>query len=215
MINKLIAYIEKLFENAPKNKKTTELKDEIKSNLIEKYNDLLTTGKTEEEAYTIVVGGIGDINELIDQLDDHRDCEDKYRRKRAKYTAFAIMLYIISVVPVIFTDYFGEDENPFGIALMFLIVGIATAILVYQAASKPKYIKTEETMVEEFKEWQAERSKTKALRQTISTVLWLLIVMIYLFISFIFGIWAFSWIIFVVGAAIEQIIKLIFEMRKA
>ncbi len=215
MINKLIAYIERLFESAPENKKTNELKDEIKANLIEKYNDLLSTGKSEEDAYTIVVGGIGDINELIDQLDDSYVYEDKDRQRRAKYTALAIMLYIISVVPVIFTSDMGEYGSAFGISLMFLIIGIATAILVYLAASKPKYMKVEETMVEDFKEWKAEKSKTKNLRNTISTLLWILITIIYLIISFAFGIWAFSWIIFIVGAAIEQIIKLIFEIRKS
>lgn len=215
MINKIIIYIENLFENTPNNKKTIELKEEIKSNSIEKYNDLLLTGKSDEEAYKIVVESIGDINELIDVLNGQNNYEDKERKKRTKYTAFAIMLYIISVIPVIITDYFGDGDNPFGIALMFVFIGIATAILVYLAVSKPKYKKAEETMVEEFKEWQAEKSKTNAVRKSISTVLWLIITLIYLYISFIYGIWAFSWIIFVAGAAIDQIISLIFEIKKS
>lgn len=215
MINKLIAYIERLFEDAPRTKKTLELKDEIKANCIEKYNDLLTTGKTEEEAYNIVVGGIGDINELIDTLNEDKNYDINEQKRAAKYKAIAIMLYIISVTPVIILDYFGEGAEIVGIFLMFLMIGVATAILVYTAASKPKYIKAEETLVEEFKEWQAEKSKEKAIRNTISSIFWTIIVAIYLFVSFLYNAWPFSWIIFIIGAAIDQIIKLIFQLKRS
>lgn len=214
MINKLIGYIEKLFEDAPKTKKILELKDEIKSNLIEKYNDLLTTGKTEEEAYNIVIAGIGDINELIDNLNEDNVYDLYEQKKVAKLKALAIMLYITSVIPVILFGYFFKSGGPIGVALMFLMVGAATAILVYTATSKPNYIKAEETLVEEFKEWKAGKSKEKAIRDAISSILWVMIVIIYLFISFIFNAWPFSWIIFLIGAAIDQIIKLLFQLKK-
>lgn len=37
---------------------------------------------------------------------------------------------------------------------------------------------------------------------------------IYLWISFTLGLWAYSWIIFIIGAAIQNIIKLAFELKE-
>ena len=44
------------------------MKEEILQNLTEKYNDLLSDGKSEVAAYNIAVAGIGDISELIEEL---------------------------------------------------------------------------------------------------------------------------------------------------
>lgn len=45
MKDKLRNFIESLFEDAPKNKQTIELKEEMLQNLIDKYNDLVDSGK--------------------------------------------------------------------------------------------------------------------------------------------------------------------------
>ena len=60
-MTKLEKYIEYLFENAPDTKEAKEMKEEILSNLMEKYNDLLADGYSESEAYDIAVRGLGDI----------------------------------------------------------------------------------------------------------------------------------------------------------
>ena len=57
--------VEELFASAPRNKKVQELKEEMISNLEEKYQDLITCGKNEEEAFDITIASIGDIDELI------------------------------------------------------------------------------------------------------------------------------------------------------
>ncbi len=87
MINKLRDYVEQLFENAPQTPKVRDLKDELTADVIEKYNDLLVRGKTEEEAYNQVITGIGDISELIGQLQggssQSSTAEDTVERKRS------------------------------------------------------------------------------------------------------------------------------------
>ena len=54
MEEKLRKYVEELFADAPKTSKMVELREEIFMNLKEKYNDLITAGASEEEAYRIV-----------------------------------------------------------------------------------------------------------------------------------------------------------------
>lgn len=68
MNDKLRNFIESLFEDAPKTKQTIELKEEMLQNLIDKYNDLVDSGKSSEAAYNIATASIGDINELISQI---------------------------------------------------------------------------------------------------------------------------------------------------
>ena len=208
MVEKIKNYVEKLFEDAPPTKKALELKDELLTNLIEKYNDLKGRGKSEEEAYNTVVGGIGDISELIESLKEGNVLSPQQqlneRKRSAKFVASGVMLYILSVVPVILWG---------NVAIMFVLIALATGIIIYSNASKPQYIKDNETLVEEFKEWKSRKSRKNSLQQSISSALWALIVVIYFVVSFSFGIWHISWIIFIIGAALNNIIKALFELR--
>lgn len=217
MINKLKNYVEKLFEGYKNTKKIKELKDELIANLIEKYNDLLAKGQTEKKAYETVIDGIGDISELVDNLEEssvlNPNYYQKYREKRAKYIAIAVMMYIGSVIPVIAFSLLGELANILSVVLMFIIIAVATGLIIYTGASKPKYYKEDETIVEEFKEWKALKSHRATFERSIISAIWTFIVAIYFIASFLFTIWSYSWIIFIIGAAITQIIRATFDLR--
>ena len=73
------------FENAQKTKKACELKEEITSNLIDKYNDLVKSGKTQEESYNIAISNMGNIEDLVSNLQDENNKWDTdYIRKTKK-----------------------------------------------------------------------------------------------------------------------------------
>ena len=55
MNEKIRVYVNELFENAPNTKKVNDLKDEIISNANDKFNDLISDGKSEKEAYVNVI----------------------------------------------------------------------------------------------------------------------------------------------------------------
>jgi uncharacterized membrane protein len=216
MIIKIRNYVDHIFEGKPKTKKILELKDELVTNLIEKYNDLLKE-KTDEEAYNIVIASIGDIDELISELNESVDMNSeymqRYQNKKAKYIAISVMLYILSILPVIyFEEALGYGE--FGVMIMLTMVAIATGLLVYVGVSKPKYLKQNDTIVEEFKEWNSQNKQQDKVKLAIVSSVWLFIVALYFVLSFTFYNWHYSWVIFVIGAAINQIINAIFEMRR-
>ncbi|HAN21732.1 MAG: hypothetical protein A2Y15_00485 [Clostridiales bacterium GWF2_36_10] len=213
MNEKLRAYIENLFQHAPKNKKTVELKEEMLQNLIDKYSDLITEGKSEDSAFNIAVASVGDINALIEELNKNNrvvalEAEEKQRQKSAKLVAVSIALYILCVIPVIII------QNEFGVVLMFIFAALATGLLIYNGMTKPKYYKLDDTLVEEFKEWKTTNSKNNGLFKAVSSALWLFTVAIYMSISFITGAWYITWIIFLIAGAIESIIKAIFDIKK-
>lgn len=69
MTEKLKAYLDGLFESVPDTKEVREAKDELYDGMIERYEDCLREGMDEQAAYDCVVDSIGDIRELIDELD--------------------------------------------------------------------------------------------------------------------------------------------------
>lgn len=213
MNDKLRAYIESLFEDAPKNKKTIELKEEMLQNLIEKYNDLLAEGKSEEAAYNIAAASIGDISDLIDQLNKDIKTDpsetEKQRKKSALLVSIAVMLFIVSTTPIFIFNY-----SKLGLVLMFIIWATATGLLIYNGMTKPKYNKLDDTLVEEFKEWKASSAQNNSVFRAISSALWLLAVVVYFILSFFTGAWYITWVVFMISAAINSIIKAVFELKK-
>lgn len=70
MTEKIRNYINELFMDAPKTRKAFDLKEEVTLNTIEKYQDLVSEGYREEDAYQNVISSIGDVTELFADLED-------------------------------------------------------------------------------------------------------------------------------------------------
>lgn len=204
-----------LFEHAPNTKRANDLKDEIISNAEDKYEDLLKQGIKEEEALTTVIKEIGDVDELIEELNKNNPIHTGYTQETRKKTGLVVSicvgLYILSLISCIVLD---ELQMPdFITASAFLaLAGVSTCILIYHFMTRPKYTKYDDTIVEEFKEWKGKKDKNKELKKAIDSILWTLTVIIYLIISFTFGIWYISWIIFLIATLIENIIHLLFKL---
>jgi hypothetical protein len=213
MIAKIRNYIQRAFEDVPKTKKSTELQEELISNLVEKFNDQLKLGKTEEEAYQTVIAGIGDLSELTEGLRERHVLSvitPAERKKSAMLVAIAVGLFIISPIMVVVFSEFGLST--LGIAMMFTCIATGVGLLIYNGASKPKYIREEETLVEEFKEWKSKNTKNRALYGALGAAYWLIVVVIYIFVSFNFSAFHYSWIIFIIAAAVYNIIKALYLM---
>jgi len=218
MKENLRTYIENLFAQAPNTPKVMELKEELLSNLTAKYDDLIMQGRSEDDAYKIAVGGIGDVDELIKGLENDKIYnyarQESDRRKSAVLVSVAVGLYIISIASVVLCTMIPAVGPEAGTVVMFVIAAIATSLLVFSAMSRPKYRKFDNTMVEEFKEWKSASNQSRQVYRSIVSAMWPLIVAAYFIISFVFGSWSYSWVIFIIGTALQNIIKLAFEMGK-
>lgn len=215
MYEELRKRVDDLFSDAPKTARAMELKEEMTANLIEKYDDLLASGKTEQEALKGAFSGIGDLASLVRGLKEETPVsEEEMRRERQKSALFisaGVGLYIFGVaVLILFSEVF-QFNDVVGLILMLVIDAIATGLIVYNALSRPKYLSDR---TKEEKEWQPSNTGTSDVLRQIKSILWLLIVVIYFLISFLFGAWAYSWVIFIIGVAIEKIIVLMFQMKE-
>lgn len=211
MRDKLYAYIDALFEQAPCTRQAVDLKEEIRQNMTEKYEDLVAQGKTEQAAYNMTVASMGDIGELIASLRGNAPAPAPTAapRRSALLIAIAVMLYILCVVPPIVMD-----DDAVGPALMFGMVAVATGLLIYNRMTTPKYHKQEDTMVEEFREWSDQNSRDSQTLRAISSALWALMLVLYFLISFATRAWYITWLVFPLTGAIQGIIKAIFDLRK-
>lgn len=79
MTDKLKAYLDGLFEAVPNTREVREAKDELYDSMLERYEDCLKAGMDEQAAYDSVIDSIGDIHELIAELDT--DSEGSYGKK--------------------------------------------------------------------------------------------------------------------------------------
>lgn len=218
MINKFRERLDDLFLNAPKTHRAMELKEELLANLMDKYNDLVSSGMSEQDAFNITISGIGDIDDLIAGLKekdptDYQKIEEQ-RKKRALLISLAVSMYIMSVGILVLLNEVLKVNDGISVFTMLTIDAVATAIIIYSSISHPKYIKSDDTIVENFKEWKSSTNADKEVLKSIKAIIWLFIVALYFFLSFELEIWAFSWIIFIIGAAVERIITLAFQLRK-
>lgn len=221
MEDKLRAYMDHLFRDVKPDRRSIELKEEILQNLVDKYHDLLSEGKTQEAAYNIAVASIGDMDELLaglkQELPVNRLFDDEkmqaWRKKSALRISVAVALYIMCLLPpILLSDT--KFESNLAPALMFILIGIATGLLIYNNMTKPYYQRMDDSIVDEFREWQQQTDANKRAFRAISSALWALIVVIYILISFWTFAWHITWVIFLIGVAIEGIIKAIFELKR-
>ena len=218
MQDKLRTYIEGLFENTQPTRKSVELKEEMIQNLNDKYTDLVAEGKSPEAAYNIAVVSIGDAGSLIklieqDLTDDEIVLNKKAREKSALLTAIAVMMYILSPLALVILHEAGaRGSDTIGLTVLFVLVAIATGLLIYNSMSKPQN-HAADSVVEEFKEWQDEKREQKSLRGAISSALWSLVVLTYLLVSFLTMAWHITWIIFVFGGVLEAFFNIYYSIR--
>jgi len=197
-------YVDEIFSETTPSRKSVELKEEMIQNLQDKYNDLLSEGKTPEAAYNIVVAGIGDVSALLSELENDRvpnsAVSEETRRKSAMFTAIAVAMYILSVLPVILVG------GRYGIVTMIAMAAIATGLLVYNSMVRPSPDEDDdEDMVEEFRAWRAGTHEQRTMMKAVSSAGWAVVIALYIVISFTTGAWHLTWVIFLLAGAAQSL----------
>lgn len=214
MENKLKNYLDILFEDMPQTAETNEIKSEMFQNLLDKYYDLVNDGKDPDVAYNMTIASIGDIRSLFsDNKSENINFVVSQKRRSAILTTVAIMLYILCVLPCIIASTINSEfSDVMGVAFMFIMIAVATGLIIYNNMTKYKPSENE-TIAKEFAQWQSGKpSDTRKVRY-ISKILWCIIVCIYLIVSFLTGAWYITWVIFIIGTALKNIISLCFEIH--
>ena len=126
MRNKLICYVNSIFEGIPNTPEVQELREEILQNTLDRYDEECARGVSETVAYNVAVMSIGDTDELLAAY--HKPKKEKKSSRRV-CVAIAIALYILCVVPLAVADEMGWPEA-LGVSMMFLMIAAATALII-------------------------------------------------------------------------------------
>ena len=221
MNSKIKNYVEVLFSDIPRSKKANELKEELLSNMSERFQDYIQDGKTENQAYSQVISSLGDIDEMLAKVmpgDEFVKQANYYRKRNARNTAKGVAMYIIGVAFLIGFAAIGEQLGGgviypiIGLLILLVISAVATGIIIYSNMSIPLEYKdyNEETR----REFRNLDNRQMRLLRNILSIYWMAITFIYLAISFITMRWGITWLIWVLAGVFESIIKIVFDMRQ-
>ncbi len=142
--------------------------------------------------------GINTEKKELNETINNKNTDSEIIKKRAIFISIGTFLYFLSLVLIICTEEINISPI-IGVSGFFLICGVATSLIVYQAIVYSK---------KQIKEEKKESRKAKLITETIAIIF----LIIYLLISFITFAWHITWIIWLIYAIIENIIKIIFEM---
>ncbi len=209
-------HINELFKYAPKTPQAEEVKSEILSNTLEKFNELKAEGKDDETAFAIAISYIGNVSELINEYSKDRDAiemrqsVEKHKARQAMLLSVAVALYIMCVVPVI---VLGESGNEIlGVCLMFVMIAVATGLIIYRSATKKLYtVEGAPTVVPFVEPISKEEKKRSIIRKNVMSAMWTIVVAVYLLVSFLTGAWHITWIIFIIAGAASSLIEAVFD----
>ena len=160
------------------------------SELFEIGVEELITGKIKEEK-----------QEQTEEQKENVITKQEAKEKSAKVVSGSIFIYIVSIafimvaIPV-------THGNPIIVSSIFLIlIGWATARIIKNYMSMPKFEKTKE-----------EKKKEKIIKQK-NGIIGSICVALYFIISFTTMAWHITWVIFIIIGLICQVVKLIFMLK--
>ena len=205
MREQLIQHVNLLFVGT---KNCEDMRMEILQNTLDKYDDLVSQGKAPEAAFGLAISGIGNIQEILDANSQTHEATfpspEEENPKRKKLRALAIGLYILSALPVIICSELGLEV--LGLSITLVMVAIATYLII--VTSKKESDDSDD------KDKEAPKPENK-LKKAIHTLLDVIMLAVYLTVSFLTKAWAITWLIFPIFACIEGLIDAIMDLKEA
>lgn len=210
MREKLISYVNLLFAG---NEDCDEVRQEILQNTLDRFDDLIADGKSPEAAYRLAIGGIGDINEILGQESapvrkeafPAPSAETSRRDTPVKKSlrAVAVALYIMCPLPLLALAETGMEVT--GLCGLLTFVAVATAFMMLGSPSK---VPPEESPAPKVS------SPNQALWNILHTLIEVLTLVAYFLVSFVTRAWHITWLIFVIGCALNGLVKAILVLKE-
>ena len=156
-MNAIRNYLDNMFRNLPNTEEVRRAKTELLEMMEDKYEELIKEGKTENEAVGIVISEFGNLDELADSLgiseavaenpDENKpmlslDRVKEYLSMMSQHSMLvplAIGLCIFSVAFNILADAIPGCPEFVGVILMFLSLGVAVGLFIYEGIRKNEY----------------------------------------------------------------------------
>ncbi len=156
-MNAIRNYLDNMFRNLPNTEAVRRAKSELLQMMEDRYEELISEGKTENEAVGIVISEFGNLDELADSLGiseavTENPVEDKpmlsmdrvkeylsMNNTRAILTPLGIALCILSVVSPILAVILPDALDVIGAGGMFGIIAIAVGLFIFSGIKSKEY----------------------------------------------------------------------------
>lgn len=184
MIEKLKNFIDALFANAPKTQETVEAKEELLTNVTDKYNDCIAQGKSEETAFNFAVASIGDISEVLISLAASEKSSVTEEQKIHK-SLLKSSVWLITVILYLCISVTTEAWNMTWVLFLLGIGAVNTVELVY--AENPKRA-----------------------HGLITVAWWCCVIAVYVSVSLVTRMLWITWLIFIFALGIQSLIEMMF-----
>ena len=196
MREQLIQYVSLLFAGA---ENCEDTRQEILQNTLDRYDDLIAQGKSEEAAYRLAITGIGDVSEILGRNDtvpaavpEPKKNTDNDTLMKKLLRAIAVGLYILCPLPLIVLCEMGMEI--FGLCGLLCFVAVATVLMILGAKKQDSPEK------EDADEPKSEMGKS------VSSLIWAIGLAVYLILSFLTGAWHITWVIFPILGAVNALV---------
>ena len=181
-------YLENMFSHLPNTPEVQKAKYELYQMMEDKYNELISEGKSDNEAIGIVISEFGNLDELADSLGiksfvdpsqampaantlSHETAAAFLRdsAKHAYLTAFGVLLCIVASLGPIFCEYIpfthASDDiaDAIGVTILFLCIAVAVGFFIFSGSisSKWSYLKQKPYCIDfETANWVIERKES-------------------------------------------------------
>ncbi len=179
MNDKILIYVKSLFKDAPRTQRISEIEEELLSNLNDKYNDLVASGKSEADAYETVVASVGNIDSLIAEEDNFVEDYKKKQKEKKLIGTFSSSFWLLTTIVYFLVSFlFSSWEYSW---IIFVIAAALNSVFVSIITKKVQ----------------------------VGSIIWLSAVVLYLILSFTTEKWEITWLVFLAAAALQQILRLV------
>ncbi len=128
------------------------------------------------------------------------ETDGQLRKEKAKVISISVFLYFLSIIWIIVSESLeGINENA-QVGVFLLICAVATVYLIYKLMCMPKEEKEKEEKLNPYK--------------TIDNIVSLLFTLLYFVVSFLTHAWGITWIIWLIYAAVIEIIHSILKLKE-
>lgn len=213
MREQLEKYVELLFAGNPGSE---DMKQEILQNTLDKFDDYIAQGKSEEAAYRLAISGIGDISEILGNSGETAPSPAPTAAANTDYRgrpvtpmwkkilrAIAVFLFIVSLIPLFILSEVGSGT--LGLVGMFAIAAVGVALLIIAGGN-------DRTEKEEEEEKHEDNSPDGKLKNAIGNVITVVGLLAYFAISFETGAWYITWLVFPIMAAARGLVDAIIDL---
>lgn len=160
--------------------------------LFEISTDELLKGEKQEE-----------INKIEEDIIEEKPMsKEEIKRKRAEVISTSVFTYIVAVALFILAFEMIDINEIIIVSIFLCVIAWPTARIIKHFVSTPKFEETRE------------EKREKMIMKEINSIIGVVSTIIYFLVSFTTMAWHISWIIFIIGGLICEIVKLIFLLKE-